>query len=72
METKLTDLCFIKHNFLTEKECDFLIEYHKNNIDRRLTELSTNVFDGIKREASFEMVEVFSKTDPIAILSIKN
>jgi hypothetical protein len=71
METKLTDLCFIKHNFLTSEECDFLIDYYKKNSERGDQEISLDVFDAKRKRSTFEVVEVMSRSEEFDFIKNK-
>ena len=71
METKLTVLCFIKHNFLTPGECDFLIDYHNTNSDLSNFEQSTDVFESKLKRSSFHAVIVEPKTEHFLFIKKK-
>lgn len=58
MDTKLTDLCFIKKNFLTKEECASFIDYYEASEKQSYYEKSVDVSDRKYKEASFSVKTV--------------
>lgn len=51
---KLTDLCLHKKNFLSQQECQFLIDFYENqNNDKKFKEVSTDANDNIVKNSTF-------------------
>lgn len=63
MDTKLTDLCFVKKQFLTKEECGSFIDYYENKEKEGIYEMSLDVFDRVRKKASFTVKEVETNTD---------
>lgn len=71
MDTKLTDLCFVKKNFLTKEECASFIDYYNNSNDKALYENSVDVNDRKRKESSFTVKIVRNDTDLYHFIKLK-
>lgn len=73
MNTKLTDLCFIKKKFLTKEECKYLINYYekRKEISPELYEPSLDVYDSQVKKATFAVIKVDAHDDEFNFIKKK-
>ena len=58
MKFDITNLILHKRNFLSKKECDYLIDYYEKNKARKGLEHCPEATTGIDTMSSFDVIDV--------------
>ena len=69
MNFDISNLILHKHNFLSEKECDTLIEYYEKNKKRSSREHCHHAVTGVDTESTFDVIDILYGTEEHKLVS---